>query len=169
MKTEGGFSLLEMIVVVSLFGLAGATFVSFLFASILGNSKAEIVKDVRQNGSWALAVMEGLIRTAVDLESQCTAAQTITVRNRDNALTTFDCSGNRIASNSAYLTSSNLVVSDCSIVCDGEVGTSPTVTIHFDLSRAQSEDLRTSEKAVIEFETTVIIRNVILDSIDLPS
>ena len=126
-----------------------------MFFSILkGASKAEITKEVKQNGNYALSVMERMIRNAQKIDC-INAPGSIKITNPDSGETTFSLTGARVASNSAYLTSEKLSLSSASFTCQT---TAPeTVTILFTLSQAGA-GAKIEEKAQVSFQTTISLR-----------
>lgn len=158
--THQGFTLLEILVVISLIGLISVTASGFLIVSLRSSSKANIVKEVRQSGSYALSVMEGLILTSVSVG--CTPPHTINVKDKDGYLTSFACNEEgTISSSSANLTSTNLTVAknSCNFSCVARPGFPTKVHIEFVLQKGDS-DSKPSEGASVKFETEVLSRNL---------
>ena len=179
-----GFTLVETMVVVALLSVVGVMAVEIFFTSLRGGTKAETLKEVKQNGDYAISVMERMIRNAQEVTSpnptDCDGSQflEITIRNPDFGKTTFSC-GNQIALISAtpysplpltptptpvetYLTSSELYVRDCYFICNNPGSTPENVTIHFVLSEtgaATPTPARPEERASVTFETTISLRN----------
>jgi prepilin-type N-terminal cleavage/methylation domain-containing protein len=158
---DQGFTLLEILVVISLIGLISVTASGFLIVSLRSSSKANVMKEVRQSGSYALSVMEGMILTSASVG--CTPPHTINVKDKDGRLTTFSCQeGGTISSSSANLTSASLTVTEgsCNFSCDKKESGFPTkVHIEFVLQKGDS-DSKPNESASIKFETEVLSRNI---------
>ena len=169
-KNGRGFTLMEMIVVIALLGVVGMMAVNIFFTSLRGSTKAETLKEIKQNGDFAISAMERMIRNAQEVTSTCSgSSSSITIRNPDHYRTTFSC-GSRIASISAdlvppvitYLTSSKVYVADCYFICNNLGSTPEEVMIHFVLSEtgaATPTPVRPEERASATFETTVSLRN----------
>lgn len=157
-----GFTLIEIMVVIGVFGIIAA-FTTNMFVSILrGSSKSQILAEVKQNGNYALSVMERMIRNARKIEVYDVSS--ITILNPDGGSTVFSCDpGQKIASNSASLISEQVLVGDCPnfiAVNEGISGLNPdTVTITFTLQEAGAKT-RPEDKARVDFQTTVSLRNV---------
>lgn len=162
-----GFSLIEMIIVVSILGLIAVISSGFLLVSLMASNKAESTKEVRQNGNYALSVIEGLILNSSSVG--CTGGSNeIWIKDlRDNLATViYDSASKRIASfsgslgvgTSTYLTGSNVTVSDCVFTCTQDLGRPTKVVINFSVSKGGSE-ARPSEKASLQFQTTVVTKN----------
>ena len=169
-RRQIGFTLMEIIVVIALLGVVGMMAVNIFFTSLRGSTKAETLKEIKQNGDFAISTMERMIRNAQEVTSTCSgSSSSITIRNPDNWRTTFSC-GNQIASISAdlvppvttYLTSSKVYISDCYFICDDGGLTPDKVTIHFALCEtgaATPRPVRPEERASVTFETTVSLRD----------
>lgn len=157
MKKKQGFTLIEVLMIVFIMGIVAVIGGNMLFSIMKGTSKAEITKEVKQNGDYAMAVMERLVRSA----QNCSSAGGVTITNPDGRTTRFFCEAvsgvTRIASNSGvFLTGDNVTASNCIFSCDS-TKTPPIVSISFDLSQ-KGTDLRPEEKAQIHFQRTVSLR-----------
>ncbi len=163
-----GFSLIEMMIVISIMGVVAVIASGFLLVSLTASHKAEITKEVRQNGNYALSVMEGMILNSLSVG--CTdpspTVKALNVRNIDEGVTSFLCDeeAGRISSVSAgiggsvFLTGTNVKVQDCAFNCVKELGRPAVIEINFNVSQI-AENARASEKATLDFQTKVITRN----------
>lgn len=160
-QTKKGFTLIEMVIVVSLMGLVAIIATGFLLTSLSGSGKAEVSKEVRQNGNYALSVIENMVRDCLAFKTACPNpdVNSLTIINQDGGTTVFSCSQNQIASGSAFLTSGSVSVSDCDFDCTQSPGLPPVVTVKFKVAQKSVVTLRPSEKAVLDFETVVVVRN----------
>lgn len=166
LQDNKGFTLVEMVVVISLLGIVAIIATGFLLTTLSGSGKAEMVKEVRQNGNYALSVMENMIRNSLAFKTDCPNPdnKSLTIVNQDGGTTVFSCSEGKIASGSAFLTNDSVFVDDegedaCSFECTHLPGLPPVVTIKFTVSQIPDESLRPSEKASLDFETVVVVRN----------
>ena len=163
-KIEQGFTLVETMVVVALLGIVGIMAVNVFFTSLRGSAKAEILKEVKQNGDFAISAMGGMIRNARDITSQCdnSPQPSLIVVNPDYSETTFLCdlTAGQIASNSGFLTSDKLMIadSDCSFICTPQGRGQKKIDIKFSLSQ-EGLSLRPEDKASLTFQTTVYTRS----------
>lgn len=123
MKTgQQGFTIIEILFALVILASMGIVLSQTFFTSTRSNTKEEILKEVKQNGDFALDTMERIIRNAKSLSSTCGSSnqQSITVVNPDGGSTILGCQNDsdlsgsytRIASTSAvtgslpkYLTS----------------------------------------------------------------
>lgn len=165
MNTKNGFTLIEMIVVISILGLVGAMATGFLFTSLMGNTRSEILKEVRHNGAYALGVMESLIINAKSVS--CPTSTNILLTDFNDNQTNFLCSENKISSKSAVLdivtnfdlTGSTVTVSQCQFSCSASLGQPVKVAISFLVSQRGTGDLKPAEKSSVLFQTEVLSKN----------
>ncbi len=108
-----GYTLLEILVAMTIIASVGILITQVFFTTTRTNTKSELLKDVKQNGDFAVESMTRMIRNSFGVDSDCTAEGTalnyIQIRNPDGIDTTFGCvadgSVTRIASTSASSTS----------------------------------------------------------------
>lgn len=158
-----GFTLIELLVVTVIFISISAMAVSFLFSTLSGGGKAEAIKEVRQNGSYALSIMEKLIVSSRRVECNPNPGTSMSITAIDNSVATISCiddatNGKRIASGSGFLTTSNVSVSDCTFTCTPGSGIPATVEIDFTVSKAGA-GFRPGETAEATFHTKLIVKN----------
>lgn len=167
---KNGYTLVEMVIVIFLFSLIGSITSSIFFSILKTSSKAEMQKEVKQNGDYALGYMERTIRNASSI-SPCQSNMTsLSVANPDGTTTTFSCLNEdgaaKISSQSGTTTSpltsknvtlgTNCASSSLVFTCNDQ---SPqSVSISFSLSQV-SASAKAEDKAQISFQTTVGLRN----------
>lgn len=167
-----GFTLIEMLVSAGIMALLSVVITQIFVATTRNSTKTDVLTDVRQNGNYALGVMERMIRSAKSV-TVCgvTPTSSIEITNEDNLQTTFTCvldgdSGvSRIASDSGtifgieYLTNNNFTVGSCASVFTCISGANyPSVAISFQLQQ-KSASASQYEKATETFITRVTLRN----------
>ena len=171
---QKGFTLIELLVVTAIIlVIIGAVSNSF-FSSLRGSTKTTLLNEAKQNGDYALSIMERMIRNAVDVTSVCggVSQNTLTITNLDGGLTTFACPSApevRIASSSAtqtgYLTSNKVMVleSNCEFSCSQSSSmSSKIVKIKFTIQQLTTTPgitPRPEDQTSINFETSVVVRN----------
>ena len=64
-----GFTLIEIIVVVSILGMVAFFGSNMLFTILKGSLKTKVMSEVKQDGSFAISTMERMIRNAKELVS----------------------------------------------------------------------------------------------------
>lgn len=131
------FTLIELLVVVALLGVIGVLTTQVFIIGFRSQGKAEIEKEVKQNGDYALSIIETMVRNAADFapDQACNkGSSTLSIVNPDGYTTIFDCTppSQNIASVSALptttpgltptgipLTSSKVAVTACNfqVVC----------------------------------------------------
>lgn len=164
-----GFTLVEVLVVISLIGIIGTLVVAVLSITLRGSQKADVIAVTRQNGNLALSQMTKQIRFAksIDSPSSCIPSVTstsITITSfTDGDQTTFACPtslDSGITSNSASLMDANAVsVESCSFICSqANSQDPPTVTIEFTLIPFV-ENQFTEAQTSLPFQTSVTMRN----------
>ena len=142
---------------------------NMFFTTFRSSSKTKALTTVKQNGDYALSVMERLVRGSQEVTSVCpevppespavTNNISLKMLNGDEIVFSCDLENKLIASNGASLTSDQVQLDSCSFECRSQGEFYPqTVTIDFTLSRP-GENIREEEKASVDFRTTVVTRN----------
>jgi len=165
-----GFTLLELLISIGVISLVTIVLTQILFSTMHVNTKTEIMKEVKQNGDFALGVMVRMIHNAQVIGSVCdgTPASSISMTNLDGGTTDFTCMSDssvfRIASNSAFLTSSKVTLtgSGCSdaltFTCVTEANNSKNIQISFSLAQVGTPPAA-YETASTTFQTNVSVRS----------
>lgn len=165
-----GFTLIEILVVISILGLIMVVGTNMFIQVLKNNVKTEAIKDVKQNGDYAIMVMERMIRNAQNIRG-CSSS-VITIDNPDGRQTTFECLDGAIASRSGALsgklTSSKVTLSSAlppasvcnsstlAFTCDSTFQP-PTVTVGFTLTKV-GENLRAEEQSSLIFNQSISLR-----------
>jgi prepilin-type N-terminal cleavage/methylation domain-containing protein len=161
MKTKNikGLSLIEILIVISIFAVIGILSTRSIFLTLRGARKSESQVKVRENLNFALAVVERQIRNAEDVS--CTASTTsLTYTALEGIQSTFTCTAGAdkyLASGAGRLTSTELTLSACTITCtQTSINKPPTVKITL-----TAEDNTTSaiEKGSVSVTTEISPRN----------
>jgi len=170
---QHGFTLLELLVAAGVISFVSVIITQVLFSSIHLNTKTEAIKELKQTGEMTLGVVTRMIQNAAAVT--CDTSTYITITGQDGGITTLECIDDtatgvtRIASNSAYLTSSNVTLigsgelSGCinqplQFICVGEGGVPNSISVSFRL-RQKNLAATSYESAVETFQTTISIRN----------
>lgn len=173
MVNKKGFTLIEMLVVIGALAIIVVVGSTSFFSLLKGSTKTRVANLVKQNGDYALAIMERMIRNGKIVENtevppqECELGMSkLKILNPDGGETEFECSESAISSTSATtaeqipITSDQVKVNSCSFDCQRTRIFEPdVVTINFTLSQAQ-EDVRPEEAVSIVFKTTVVLRNI---------
>ncbi len=155
-KNGFGFTLIEVLIFISVLVVILSICFSFLLITFSGSSKTDALKEVKQNGNFALSSME---KFALSAERVACLPNSLTVTMLDGTSTVFSCDGVRISSNSSFLTDDNVTVSNCVFICTTTPGTPAMVEIGYTVETAGIGSKRVSEKASLDFATKVIVRN----------
>jgi prepilin-type N-terminal cleavage/methylation domain-containing protein len=169
-----GFTLLETLISISVIAVVGVLISQVFFTTTRSNTKTELLKDVKQNGQYALEIVSRMIRNSLSVETTCDGAErtSIDIKNQDGFISTigcvFDNSVTRIASTSAvvgatsqFLSSQNVTMGgvNCSnstfiLTCSALPDQAPKITISFRMSQ-KGTPVDQFEKASVLFQTTV--------------
>lgn len=174
---NAGFTLFEVIMVIFLFSLISVIGTSLFFSIMKTTSKAEAEKEVKQNGDYAMSVMQTMIRNAKQVTPCETGASSLTIVNQKGSTNTIECFYEdgvaKISLDSGTLsnalTGSNVTVgTPGGTSCTGSSGstlvfncqdTSPqTVDIAFTLTKS-GIGTKVEEQASVFFQTSVTLRN----------
>lgn len=164
-----GFTLIEMLVVISMVAIIGSLVVTILVMTLRGSNKAELISTLKQNGNAAMAQMVRQIRYAKSLDTPSSCITPVTTQSltttslTDDQQTTFTCvtgANSTIASNGAsLLDTTSGSVSTCSFVCSQQnIFDPPSITIQFTLTAKNANQLEETQ-ATVPFQTTVKLRN----------
>ena len=156
---KNGFTLIEILVVVIIFATVGLLSTRAILLSVQGSKKGSSSVTVRENLNYSFSVIERLVRNANKIISCISSPPTITYLDEKDVSTTFTCvtsgSDKYIASGSARLTSSEVVITSCDIVCD-LTSVPPSVTI--DVTAKDVSTLSTKESAQISISSKILLR-----------
>ena len=156
---KNGFTLIETLAAVVIFAAIGILSTRVIMLSVQGSKKGSSSVTVRENLNYSLSVIERLLRNANKITSCISSPPTITYLDGKDVSTTFTCvtlgSDKYIASGSARLTSSEVVITSCDIVCD-LTSVPPSVTI--DVTAKDAGTLSTKESAQISISSKILLR-----------
>jgi Tfp pilus assembly protein PilW len=172
--------MIEILVAVSIMGILSIMISQAFFTSVRSNTKTELMKEIKQNGDYAVEILSRKIQNAISIETcnphslkilnQDTSETTIKTAE-DNGIckiqmdTTYPSPTPEVA---GYLTSGNLTVaytspSTCddavSFLCKPIGSSNRSVTIDFTLEQKGAAQ-NNYEKASLPYSTTVVLRNI---------
>lgn len=166
-KINKGLSLIEILVVISIFALIGILSTRSIFLTLRGAKKSDSLIRVRENVNFAMAVIERQIRNAESIISICDGIPSSTFQYvaQEGITSDFSCAGmstdGYIASGGARLTSSEIDVTSCSFTCT-QLDTSipPNSPPSIKVAISAEDTISTSiEKGQVTSETEIIARN----------
>lgn len=162
----GGFSLIEMLVVITVFSILAILATQSLATSLRGTRKSESIGHIRENIEYAMTIMERSLRTASELDCTAPSANEIVYKTPTNIEASFECVGNNIASSSGGITrllinDSDVNVMNCGtdtrFTCVSGTGGKPdSVVIKV---TAQEKNNTGDEAAIYTSETRILLRN----------
>lgn len=172
-KSINGFSLIELLIVVTLTVMIIVSATSVLLTALLSGGRVNTIKTIKQNGDYAMGQMTLMLRNAFkllpnDSGQTCTTGMTqLRFQSYDQGITTLERdvlseTDARIASNAAvYLTSDSVYVStpvtfDCVQSPDGAI---KNIGITFTLTKGSSGSSRVTEYGSQTFSQRVTIRS----------
>lgn len=160
-KRNKGFSLLEILVVITVFSILAVLTTQAVILTLKGSRKSESIAKVRSNIDYSLATIERNIRNAESVQ-QCPNPDhnMLAYFDENGILTSFSCAtdedGGYIASASGRLTNSEVDVTSCSFVCEDVAGeTNPAVTVSIS---ARDAELSSLEGGEITVSTKIFLR-----------
>lgn len=160
-KQNRGMSLIEILIVVSVFAILGILTSRSVLTTLRGARKSDSQIKVKENVNYAFSVMERQLRSAYEIDCPNTDTTTIDFISLEGITTSFSCvstpGDSYIASGSARLTSTDISVDSCSIVCEKESENSPakvSVSVVATDSISQGPD-----EGSVSVETEIVGRN----------
>lgn len=166
MKNSQGFSLLEILVVVSIFAVLGILITRSVLLTLSGGRKSESLIGVRENLNYSVGIIERNLRNA-DSITACPNPDPLKISYTDQNgnTTSFSCVedigtvGYIASGEGAFkvkLSSDTVDVTDCSFVCATASGTPSSVTINLEAKDASASG---SENSTVTTKTQVFLRN----------
>jgi hypothetical protein len=155
-KFENGISLLEILVVVSIFAFLGILITRSVLLTIGGGKKSESLIGVRENLNYSLGIIERNLRNANSIVGCGDSTSQISYTDSDGNFGTFSCGTGYIASGSARLSNDAVSVTSCSITCASASGTPSSITISLEATSASASGL---ENSTVTATTQILLRN----------
>lgn len=161
-KTNSGLSLVEILIVITIFAVIGILSTRSVFLTLRGAKKSDSLVRVRENVNNALSVIERQIRNSEKITCPSNGA-TLSYVSLEGTNTNFSCQSigidGYISSGSASirLTSSDISITSCSITCSkSSLNVPPLVTVAI---TAEDKTSTSVEKGSITTETQIVGRN----------
>lgn len=165
-----GFSLLEILVVVTIFAILGILVTQSVILTLQGSKKSESLVHARENLDYSLSIIERQIRGASSITSQCSTppatpspATEIDYLDQDGVQSSFTCvdtgsNDSYIASGSAStrLTSDAVKITECSFTCTASSGSNPPV-VAINLT-VQDASASVTQKSSVSASTQIYLR-----------
>jgi len=162
-KNTSGLSLLEILVVVSVFAALGILITRSVLLTLGGGKKSESLIKVRENLNYSLSVIERQLRNANSITDCGSSTSTISYTDRGGNTASFSCHNvgqtgqiGYIASGSAKLSGDSVNVTGCSFSCTLGIGSPSSVTINLTAIDASAMGI---ENSSVTTTTQVLLRN----------
>lgn len=160
---QKGMSLLEILVVVSIFAVLGILITRSVLLTLGGGKKSESLIRVRENLNYSIAVIERQLRNA-DSITDCSNTNPVLISYKDQSgiASSFSCvigtqgSVGYISSGSAKLSSDTVSITNCSFVCASSSGTPSSITINLEGTDAETKAI---ENSIVTAKTQIFLRN----------
>jgi len=161
MSNSKGISLLEILVVVSIFAVLGILITRSVLLTLSGGKKSESLVRIRENLNYSVGIIERQLRNANSITA-CPNPNPSIISYTDingNAAT-FSCvnigTAGYVASGAARLTGEAINVTKCSLTCATGSGTPSSVTIDLEAKDASASGI---ENSTVTTKTQVFLRN----------
>lgn len=170
MKGERGMSLMEVLVVITIFAVLGILVTQSVVLTLQGSRKSESIVKARENLDYSLSIIERQIRSASSVYSDSsytapcpnTNPRAIYYLDQNGSRGSFSCvntgaDNSYIASGSARLTNDAVKVTSCSFVCTPGTATNPPlITVDVALKEAWASGV---QSANVSATTQIYLRN----------
>lgn len=150
-----GFSLIEILIVLVLFVTVALVINQSLFNTLRGSTKSNLTTRVKQEGNFAISVMERRLRLATQIS--CSYGRIIDYKDTDGVKSDFICQNSTLTNGGVLLLPSDIKVSACSFTCL-KFGGKDTVSVKITFSQAKVSS-RSEEQVSVPLETTIRLRN----------
>lgn len=169
-ETVKGISLVEILIVITIFALLGLIVSSSLILTIHGTKKSDAAIKVRENINYSLSVIERNLRNAKSVTVCAEEGDTnpdnyksITYIDQYGVSSTFSCvntgsDNSYIASGSAKLSSGDVNVTNCSFSCaqPEDLSKPPFVSVEISATNTGGSGVL---NASVSAETRIYLRN----------
>ncbi len=174
-----GYTLVELLVVISVFVIISSTLTGILYFTLRANNKARVLNSVSKNGNYALSVLSSTIEVSKkisiggqkDCVTAVSGATTMDLTGLDDKITTIACttgSNGNITITRPSASAVNLIdnstnpevqLTNCQFSCtQTDVYSQPLVTVALILTQSGVSTLQEFQGSA-DFKTTLYLRN----------
>ncbi|EKE05831.1 MAG: hypothetical protein ACD_19C00176G0053 [uncultured bacterium] len=164
--TKKGFSLIEMMITISIFAVIGVLVTSSMALTLRSSKKSDSLVRVRESLNYSLSSLERQIRNSEKITSTCaitgTTSTSISYISIEGITTQFECKTpgalGYIASGSASLrlTPSDISITSCSFTCTQAVNSPAIIKVNV---TAEDNTSTSTEKGSVSTTMEIITRN----------
>lgn len=159
-EKKKGFSLVEILVVLTLLGLVAVIAGQGFFSVLKGSSKSDVTIRVRESGNYALSLMERKLHSAVKIsciDSGQNGSRTVKYTDANGTVSQFSCQNSTITDGPTSILPADVIISECYFVCMTYGGTdSVKVNVTFTQAAVTS---RPEEAISVPLQTQIRLRN----------
>lgn len=156
-KLSSGISLIEILVVVTIFAVLGILVTRSVILTLQGSQKSTSLVTVRENLDHSMSIIERQIRNANAVDCVNSTGTNLIYTDQYGKQSSFSCNGSSIASGSATLTS-DTVSAQCSFSC--VVPADSTTQPYVDVSlTGQSATLTGVQNSTVTTNTRIYLRD----------
>lgn len=160
-KNIKGLSLIEILIVMTIFAVIGLLSTRSIFLTIRGAKKSDSLVRVRENVNYSLSIIERQLRNSEGILNCGASTTLLNYVSIEGTSTSFSCvtsgTDKYIASGSARLTSSDITITSCSFTCSQtDLNTPPSIKIAIDAIDNESQSV---EKGTVSIQTEIVVRN----------
>lgn len=158
MKKSKGVSLIELLVVITIFSVLAILATRGVLLTLRGSRKSESISKVRENLGFSFAVMERHLRNADSVD--CARPTRVDFQDKKGNSVYFSCedlaTDGYISSSSARLTSEEVRITACDFTCEtGGAGVPPSVSVSISGEEASITGV---EGAQVTVTTKILLR-----------
>lgn len=160
MKKNSGFSLFEILLVITVSVVVIVFANQALFTTLKSGTKSQVTSNIKQAASYALEIIERELRPAKQITS-CTS-QSVILIDEEGVEVTISCvnvgNAGYISIDGSRLTSDTVAVSSCQFTCT-TAGEAVSVDIDMTFTQTGGQDLRAEDKATYRQKSLIKLRN----------
>ncbi len=154
-------SLVELLIVISVFAILGVVVTSILTLTLRGSQKAESTIKVREDMNYAFSVIERNLRNAQEIDCDNSDIDTLTYLSHDGFSSSFSCTVGTdgfVSSGSARLTKNEVSIVFCEFSCIPSSSIIEPPVINVSLI-AEDKESKSPTKSQVDITTQIVARN----------
>lgn len=161
-KKQKAFSLVEILVVISIFAVIGILTTRSIFITLRSSRKSDSLVRVRENVNYAMGIIERQIRTAESVNCATVTANNLPYIADGGISTSFSLAtvgtDRYIASGAARLTSNDVTVTSATFTCTQDLNKNNPPSINISIVAEDNKSIG-AEKGSVSSQTEILLRN----------